>query len=64
MQLFPEAVKIMPTLRHSFIREDGSRREQEGDSTRQPDFPPATDRGFNFQPFKVERRDLKVNQRP
>lgn len=48
----------------SFIREDDSRREQEGDSTRQPDFPPATDRGFNFQPFKVERRDPKVNQLP
>ena len=47
----------------SFIREDDSRREQ-GDSTRQPDFPPATDRGFNCQPFKVERRDLKVNQLP
>jgi hypothetical protein len=48
----------------SFIREDDSRHEQEGDSTRRPDFPPATDRGFNFQPFKVERRDLRANQLP
>ena len=49
---------------HSFISEDNSRREHEYDSTRRPVFPPATDRGFNFQPFNVEMRDLKVNQLP
>ncbi|KAJ3454397.1 hypothetical protein MRS44_018291 [Fusarium solani] len=48
----------------SFIREDNSRREHEYDSTRRPDLPPAEDRGFNFQPFHVERRELKVNQLP
>ncbi|EXK78883.1 hypothetical protein FOQG_16467 [Fusarium oxysporum f. sp. raphani 54005] len=49
---------------HSFINGDNSRRKHEYDSTRRPVFPPATDRGFNFQPFNVERRDIKVNQLP
>lgn len=32
----------------SFINEDNSRQEHEGDSTRRPAFPAAKDRGFNF----------------
>ncbi|KAJ0129278.1 Uncharacterized protein HZ326_26694 [Fusarium oxysporum f. sp. albedinis] len=45
----------------SFMREDNSSREHEYDSTRRPDFPPTEYRGFNFQPFHMERRDPKVN---
>jgi hypothetical protein len=48
----------------SHTREDNSRLEHEYDSTRRPEFPPAEDRGFNFQPLNMERRDLKVNQLP
>ena len=48
----------------SFINEANSRREHECDSTRRPVFPPSDTRGFNFQPFAVERRDLKVKELP
>ncbi|KAJ0126555.1 Phosphatidylinositol 3,4,5-trisphosphate 3-phosphatase and dual-specificity protein phosphatase PTEN [Fusarium oxysporum f. sp. albedinis] len=49
---------------NSFITEENSRREQAADSTCRPEFPPAEDRGFNFQPFNVPPRDLKVNPLP
>jgi hypothetical protein len=48
----------------SFINEDNSRQEHEGDSTRRPAFLPAEDRGFNFQPFEVPRRELLINKLP
>ncbi|EXA29209.1 hypothetical protein FOVG_19253 [Fusarium oxysporum f. sp. pisi HDV247] len=48
----------------SFINEDNSRQEQSGDSTRRPAFPAADDRGFNFHPFEVTRRELLVSELP
>jgi hypothetical protein len=48
----------------SFINEDNSRQEHEGDSTRRPAFLPAEDRGFDFQPFEVPRRELLINKLP
>ncbi|KAJ0125798.1 Uncharacterized protein HZ326_31099 [Fusarium oxysporum f. sp. albedinis] len=48
----------------SFINEDNSRQEHSGDSTRRPAFPAADDRGFNFHPFEVPRRELLVNELP
>ncbi|KAJ0126280.1 Uncharacterized protein HZ326_30615 [Fusarium oxysporum f. sp. albedinis] len=48
----------------SFINEDNSRQEHQGDSTRRPAFPTAEDRGFNFQPFEVPRRELLVKELP
>ncbi|KAI8710615.1 hypothetical protein NCS52_01561800 [Fusarium sp. LHS14.1] len=48
----------------SFINEDNSLQEHEGDSTRRPAFLPAEDRGFDFQPFQVPRRELVVKQLP
>ncbi|EEU34869.1 uncharacterized protein NECHADRAFT_98099 [Fusarium vanettenii 77-13-4] len=38
--------------------------KHEGDSTRRPAFPPVEDRGFDFQPFQVPRRELVVKQLP
>ncbi|KAJ3453704.1 hypothetical protein MRS44_017951 [Fusarium solani] len=49
---------------NSFITEENSSREQAADNTCRPEFPPAEDRGFNFQPFNVPPRDLKVNPLP
>jgi hypothetical protein len=49
---------------NSFINEDNSLQEHEGDSTRRPAFLPAEDRGFDFQPFQVPRRELRVKQLP
>jgi hypothetical protein len=48
----------------SFINEDNSRQEHSGDRTRRPAFPAADDRGFNFHPFEVPRRELLVNDLP
>ncbi|RKK76943.1 hypothetical protein BFJ71_g16847 [Fusarium oxysporum] len=48
----------------SFINEGNSRQERSGDSTRRPAFPAADDRGFNFHPFEVPRRELLVNELP
>ena len=48
----------------SFINEDNSLQEHEGESTRRPAFPPAEDRGFDFQPFEVPRRELLVKELP
>jgi hypothetical protein len=48
----------------SFINEDNSHQEHSGDSTRRPAFPAADDRGFNFHPFEVPRRELLVNELP
>ena len=47
---------------NSFINEDNSLQEHEGDSTRRPAFPAAEDRGFDFQPFEVPRRELLINK--
>ncbi|RKK61223.1 hypothetical protein BFJ68_g17511 [Fusarium oxysporum] len=49
---------------NSFINEDNSLQEHEGDSTRRPAFLPAEDRGFDFQPFQVPRREIVVKQLP
>ncbi|KAI8710682.1 hypothetical protein NCS52_01549000 [Fusarium sp. LHS14.1] len=48
----------------SFINEDNSLQEHEGDSTRRPAFLPTEDRGFDFQPFEVPRRELIIKQLP
>lgn len=45
----------------SFIDEYNSRQEHEGNSTSRPAFPAAEDRGFDFQPSEVPRRELLVN---
>src|SRR6478609_7707043 len=49
---------------NSFINEDNSLQEHDGDSTRRPVFLPAEDRGFDFQPFEVPRRELLINKLP
>ena len=48
----------------SFINEDNSLQEHDGDNTQSPVFPAADDRGFNFQPFEVPRRELLINKLP
>ncbi|RKK74103.1 hypothetical protein BFJ71_g17316 [Fusarium oxysporum] len=60
----PPIEALKPSDDSSFINEDNSRQEHEGDSTRRPAFPAVDDRGFNFHPFDVSRRELLVNELP
>ncbi|KAF4425172.1 ac transposable element-derived 2 [Fusarium acutatum] len=48
----------------SFINEENSSQEHSSDSTWRPAFPAADDRGFNFHPIEVPRRNLLVNELP
>ena len=66
-QSVPSSLPIEAINAHddnSFINEDNSHQEHEGDSTRRPAFPATDDRGFNFQPLEVPRREFLVNKLP